>query len=270
MANPETKKVFVLTDLEGVAGVTSFRDQTFPDGKYYEAAKKLLTAEVNAAIEGMLAAGVEDVLVFDAHGPGGICFEDLHPMAQLLHGRPLAPWARLQPVVAEHDAVVIIGQHAMAGAVTGNLSHTQSSRTIDYYRLNGQAIGETAQFALFSGALGVPVIFLSGDEAACQEAEALLPGIVTATVKRGLGRESAISLSATEARKRIRERAELAVQQHRAKPLPPLCWQGPYELEIRFFTTTDADARAALPGAERVDGQTVCFRSDNVLDLVYR
>jgi D-amino peptidase len=265
-----TKKIFVLTDLEGVAGVASFRDQTFPEGKYYEAAKRLLTAEVNAAVAGMVAAGVEDVLVFDAHGPGGIVFEELHPAAQLLHGRPLAPWERIQPVVAEYDAAMVIGQHAMAGVTTGNLNHTQNSRAVDYYRLNGRPIGETAQFALFAGALGVPVIFLSGDEAACREAEELNPGIVTVAVKRGLGRESAISLSAAEARRRIREGVERALARHRADPLPPLRWPGPYELEMRFFATTDADARAAQPGAERVDGQTVRFRSDRILDLIYR
>jgi D-amino peptidase len=264
------KKALVLTDIEGVAGVASFRDQAFPDGKYYEAAKKLLTAEVSAAVEGMLTAGIEEVLVFDGHGAGGICYEELHPAAQLLHGRPLAPWSRLQPVVAEHDAAIIIGQHAMAGTLSGNLNHTQDSSSVEYYKLNGQPVGETAQFALFCGALNVPVIFLSGDQAACQEAEALVPGLVTVAVKRGLGRESAISLSAVEARRRIREGVWSAVAQQRASPLPPLRWPGPYELEMRFFTTSQADARSAAPGAERLDALTVRFRSDNILDLVYR
>ncbi len=263
-------KIYVGTDLEGVAGVVSFTDQAYADGKYYEAAKKLLTAEVNAAIEGLLAAGVEDMLVSDGHGAGGICFETLHPAAKLLHGRPLAPRPVQEPIIAGYDACVMIGQHAMAGTVTGNQNHTQSSRTIDYYKLNGRPIGEIAQFALHQGALGLPLIFLSGDEAACQEAQELIPGITTVAVKKGLSRCSAISLSAVEARRRIRKGIKLAVERQRENPLPPLQWNGPFVLEKRFFHTHVADAVAAQPGAERVDSQTVRLYGDDILDIIYR
>ena len=65
------KNVFMVTDLEGVAGVVSFADQSYPDGRYYDAAKKLATAEVNAAVDGCLEAGMEDILIWDGHGAGG-------------------------------------------------------------------------------------------------------------------------------------------------------------------------------------------------------
>lgn len=263
-------RILMGTDLEGVAGVVSFTDQTYADARHYEAAKKLLTAEVNAAVEGALERGVDDVLVMDGHGPGGISFEDLHPRARLLHGRPLPPKERLAPILAQYDACVMIGQHAMAGVVTGNQSHTQSSRTIDFIQLNGQRIGEIAQFALYYGGLGLPLIFVSGEEAACEEAEELIPGITTVSVQKGLSRSAAISLSAHEARHRIREGIGLAITRHLETPLAPLHWDGPYVLEKRFFYTDVADASASSPGAERVDGQTVRFRGDNILDIIYR
>ena len=131
-------KIVLMTDLEGVAGVTSFADQGYADGKHHEAAKKLLTAEVNAAVDGLLAVGIDDVLVIDGHGPGGISFEDLHPAAKLMHGRPLAPAATRRAVIEQYDVCGIIGQHAMAGVAAGNLAHTQSSRAIDSYTLNGR------------------------------------------------------------------------------------------------------------------------------------
>ncbi len=53
-------------------------------------------------------------------------------------------------------------------------------------------LGEIAQWAL-RGALGLPVIFLSGDHAACREIEALIPGVTTAAVKQGLSCTSAIT-----------------------------------------------------------------------------
>ena len=263
-------KVVMMTDLEGVAGVVSFDEQTYATGRYYDAAKKLLTAEVNAAVSALVDTGAEDILVIDGHGPGAIQFEELHPAVKLLHGRPLPPWTSLAPIFEPYDASIIIGQHAMAGVQTGNLSHTQNSRAIDYYKLNGQKIGEIAQFALFCGALGFPLIFLSGDEDACQEAQNLIPGITTAAVKQGLGRGSAISLSAQEAHQRIRTGTQQAITRQRHTPIAPLVWQGPYELEIRYFTTTDADHRAAQPGVERIYSQTIRMTSTSILDLIYR
>ena len=263
-------KVYICTDLEGVAGVVTFDVQAYPDGKYYEAAKKLLTAEVNAAIEGMVEMGVDDVLIIDGHGPGAMVFEDLHPAAKLIHGRPPAPYTEQNKVIEKYDVCIMIGQHAMAGVATANMNHTQNSRGIDYYKLNGKPIGEIAQFSLYQGALGLPMIFLSGDDAACREAEELIPGITTASVKHGLGRSSAISLSAPQAHTRIREGIKKALKQQQENPLAPLTWPGPYVLEKRFFHTDLADRFAVTPGAERVDSQTVRFHSDNIMDIIYR
>ena len=263
-------KVFMVTDMEGVAGIVSFTDQSYPDGKYYEQAKKLETAEVNAAVDGLLDAGVTEVLVWDGHGAGGISFEDLHPAAKLLHGRPSPPWSRLNEVIQQYDAVVIVGQHAMAGTMTGNQNHSQSSRTIDYIKVNGKPIGEIGQIALHFGSFGIPLIFLSGEIDACKEIEDLIPDVTTVAVKQGLGRGAAISLSAQEARRLIREGIRQAIEQQQATPIAPLVWEGPYVLEKRYFHTDVADGVAAQPGFERVDSQTVRLQGDNIRDIIYR
>jgi D-amino peptidase len=263
-------KVFMVTDMEGVAGIVSFTQQSYPDGKYYEQAKKLETAEVNAAVDGLVDAGIDDILVWDGHGAGGISFEDLHPAAKLLHGRPSPPWSRLNEVIARYDVVVMVGQHAMAGVVTGNQNHTQSSQTIDYYKLNGKPIGEIGQIALHFGSFGLPLIFLSGEEDACREAAELVEGITTVAVKQGLGRGAAISLSAQAARQRIRAGMHAAIEKQRVEPLPPLVWEGPFVLEKRYFHTDSADAAAAQPGVERVDGQTVRVYGEQLRDVIYR
>jgi D-amino peptidase len=263
------RSVFMMTDLEGVAGVVSFEEQAFATGRYYDLAKRLVTAEVNAAVEGLCDAGVEDILVCDGHGAGGLWFEDLHPRARLLHGRPITVAQLLAPL-PEYDAVVMIGQHAMAGAPTSNQNHTQNSQSVDYYKLNGRLIGEIAQFALYAGSFGVPLIYLSGELDACKEVEALIPGITTTSVKQGLGRGAAISLSAVEARSRIRVGIRQAVERQRAEPIAPLHWPGPYILEKRFFHTHIADQAAMQPGVERIDGQTVQYRGDRISDVIYR
>lgn len=263
-------KVYMSTDLEGVAGVEVFTAQSYPTGKYYEESRRLLTAEVNAAVEGMVEEGVNDVLVSDDHGPGAILFEDLMPPARLLHGRPCAPRAVLDPIKKDHDVAMIVGQHAMAGVATGTLNHTQSSKAIDYIKLNGKPIGEIAQMALYFGAFGIPLIFLTGDEAACKEAEELIPGITTVTVKQGVARNAAITLTATEARRRIKEGARKAIRAHRENPVAPLKWDGPFVIEKRFFHTDNADAASGQIGAERVDGQTIRFCGESIQDIIYR
>ena len=262
-------KVYVETDLEGVAGVVTFGVQTSPDGKYYESAKKLLTAEVNAAVEGMVEMGVDDILVNDGHGPGAIAFDELHPAAKLLHGRPHAPRVVRDEIVKTYDVCIMIGQHAMAGVTDGSMNHTQGL-AIEQYKLNGNLIGEIAQFALYHGAMGLPMIFLSGDEAGCREAESLMPGIVTTSVKHGLSRSSAISLSPQEAHKRLRAGIKKAIRQHEETPLSPLIWPAPYTLEKRYFYTDIADDIASAAGAERVDSRTVRIRSNSIRDIVYR
>lgn len=262
-------KVLIGTDIEGVAGVTSFENEGYNTGKYHERAKQLLTAEVNAAIDGLLDAGCEDFLVIDGHGPGGIHFDDLHDRARLLHGRPQAPRGERSPIITAYDVCVMIGQHAMAGTRTGTLNHTQSSRNVEYYMLNGKPIGEIAQFALFHGHFGLPLILLSGDTAACGEAEELVPGITTAAVKEGLSRTSAISLSRSRSHALIRSKAAEAIERHRQDALEPLVWKPPFELEKRYLFTETADRHSNDPRYERVDAKTVRIRSESILEVIY-
>ncbi len=261
--------MIILTDLEGAAGVFSFADQAFPDGKYYQAAKGLLTAQVNAAVEAAVQSGIGDILVVDGHGCGGIEYESLHPAARLMHG--MAPWTRADmcaPVMRRYQLAALVGQHAMEGTVDGNLNHSQSSRNIAEIRLNDQPIGELAQWALFCGAFDIPLVFVSGDHSACREAEMFVPGITTAAVKEGMSREGAISLSLDKACELIGGQMEKAIKQQSARPVAPLKWPAPYRIAYRMKHTHPADEKS-LSGWERVDAYTVAKSSPNLLDVLY-
>jgi D-amino peptidase len=259
-------KAFMMTDLEGVAGVASFYTDAYAGSVNENLSRHLLTQEVNACIDGLRAGGVDTVIVMDGHGASGILFEELHAEARLVHGRPLSPtWADL---LEGCDVSLFVGQHAMAGTPGGNMNHTQDSQSITSFTLNGRAIGEIAQFVLLSGTYGVPVVFLSGDAAACREIEALVPGVTTAAVKEGIGRSSAVSLSAVRSRELIRERARQALASHAARPVAPLTWPGPYVLEKRFFTMDRVEEYQRLarrdPAIEIVDALTVRIRGTDL------
>ena len=117
-----------MTDLEGVCGVVSFDDYAVPEGRYYELARELTTKETNAAVEGVLEAGAEEVLVVDGHGYGAINPVLLNPSAELLTGRPFGNCNYPFGCDESFSAAVIIGQHAKSNTDGGHLCHTAPSR----------------------------------------------------------------------------------------------------------------------------------------------
>ena len=216
-------KIYIMTDMEGVASLTNFTDWCAPQGRYYELGKELLTREVNAAIQGFMAGGATEIVVADGHGHGGINGLLLDPRARLMRGWPTG-WPLL--LDEEYDAVAWVGQHAKAGTPYAHLAHTQSFKYLDL-SVNGVSIGEFGQMALCASELGIPCIFLSGDRAASDEARALVAGIEAVEVKRGTtpGRGddlpaeaygqrnlSAIHLHPEQARAAIRAGAERALR----------------------------------------------------------
>ena len=129
---------------------------------------KLLTREVNAAVDGILDVDPDaEVVVWDGHGSGGIDILEFHPRAKLIARGPIHP-----PYFMDEsfDALFFVGQHAMAGTEAAPLCHTYSSKSIEYYKLNGIFVGEFGARAIMAGTLGVPTVFIAGDDKAVAEA----------------------------------------------------------------------------------------------------
>ncbi|HVL26230.1 MAG TPA: M55 family metallopeptidase [Thermomicrobiales bacterium] len=245
-------RIYILTDQEGVAGVVNSVDYASPGSRYYETARRLLTEEVNAAIEGALAGGATEIFVLDGHGHGSIDVELLHPAAAVLTGRPIRfPFG----FDASFDALVFVGQHAKSNTDGGHLSHTGSMDQDDLI-LNRRSVGELGWYIQLAGHHGKPTILVTGDQAVCDEARALVPEIETVAVKTGIRNGPATGLTGDEnrlhnaaavhrppakARAMIREAAERAVR--RIGEIPPFFIEPPYELVSIL--------RANTPGGER-------------------
>lgn len=256
-------KIYIMTDLEGVAGVVDFESQTYSSGKYYEEAKSLLTQEVNAAIEGSLLAGAEEILVIDGHGPGGIKYEQLHPKAKISLGRPVSPFLLLDESFL---AVFLIAHHAMSGVEDGNLSHTYNSRSIANMWLNGKKIGEIGMQIILAGYSKIPVVLVSGDRAACEETRSYIPNIEVAIVKEGINRTAAICLSKESSRDLIKERAKRALE--RKSEIKPYRLNGPFELVTEYISSATAWAASQRYDVEKIDSKTIKIKADNFLDLL--
>lgn len=262
-------KVFMLTDLEGVAGVVSFDKHVYSTGEYYEKSMSLLTGEVNAATEGLLEAGVDEIIVWDGHGDGGIVFEEMHSALKLIHGAVAGLRNKVYDIMKTCDVGVMIGQHAMAGVSNGNLNHTQCSQDITEYRLNDVPIGEIAQFTLSLGSFGIPMIYLSGDTAACQEAEELIQKIKTTSVKDGIGRNAAVCLSHQASKEKIHNDIITAINNHAKSPISPIIWTPPYNMQVTCTNSSAADRRASTNNRKRINDLTFCAESNSILDVIY-
>ena len=174
-------KLYVQTDMEGVAGVMNVDDYLSGSGRYHEKAKRLVTEEVNAAVRGFLAGGFDDIVVADGHGSGALDIELLDSRARLMRGWPTG-WPLL--LDKSYDALAVVGQHAKACTPYGHIPHTQSWRYVDL-TVNGISIGEYGQMVLCANELDIPVIFASGDAALCREAKELTPWVETVAGKEG-------------------------------------------------------------------------------------
>lgn len=234
-------KIYLMTDMEGVAGVQNFAEWTGPGKRYYDIARGFLTEEVNAAVDGFFEGGATEILVVDGHGPSGVNIEQLDPRVEFLRGWGAGPWPLC--LDASFDAIAWVGQHSKAGTEYGHMAHTQSTHYLDL-SINGISIGEFGQMAMCASELGVRSIFGAGDEAFTREAQALVPGIETVAVKQGVkagtGDEltmeqygpftaSARHLHPVRARRLIREGALRAIQRARTESFGIIPLQAPFE-----------------------------------------
>ncbi len=258
-------KVYISADLEGIAGVVD-RSQLGGESENYRRARQLMTGEVDAAARGAFEGGADEVLINDSHGPmTNILIDELHEDVKLISGSP-KDWSMMAGVFDSCDLAMFIGYHARQG-VRGTLSHTYSSATVAELKLNGQVLGELGLSAYIAGYFKVPVGLVSGDDAACSEAEELLGERARlVTVKKNLAHRAAESITPAKSRRLLREQAAAAI---REKAFPePLYLKIPVTMELSFQNRGMSEAAASLPGAELTSGTTVKFSHPDLKEVI--
>src|SRR5262245_45779061 len=258
----QRKTVFLITDAEGVGGVCR-QEQTEPKDPEM---RQLLTGEINAAVEGFLSGGADEVVVWDGHdGSQTLSALTIHSKAKLLMGA-MGPSMTMERGYA---AVAFVGQHARANARGGVMAHSYSSLGIQKMLMNGKPVGEIETRTALAGWYGVPVILLSGDQAAAEDLRAIVPGAEIAVVKEGLGYYACLSMSATGARDLIRERARVAMG--KIAKIPPYKIEGPVTIEVEHTTRSsprpDADPG---PGTEIVEARTIRYHGKDFMEAWMR
>jgi D-amino peptidase len=266
-------KLFIVADMEGISGVVYWPQPQSGgrDARDDERQRKAMADDVNAVVQGARRGGATEFYVQDFHGSSpprpNLLPDDLDPGIKLYSGR--GHMSMMKPLLdSSFDALVIVGMHAYDGVADGVLSHNFTS-TYREITINGLRIGETGYFALLAGAQGVPVILLTGDEAACAEARELLGDVETVATKQGLGHGFALLYPQAEVREALVTGAERAVS--RLDKFKPLTLDAPYRVEIVMGGGREAwkaDACSMFPFVERLDGRSIAYTSQGLTEAL--
>jgi D-amino peptidase len=257
-------KVFISADMEGVGGVVT-SEQLGPTGFEYQRTREWMTAEVLAAIEGARAAGATEIVVADAHGNGqNLLIERLPDDVTIIRSWP-RPLMMMEGIDSTFHAAIFLGYHSATTNVNGVRAHTISSARLAGVHLNGTAMPESGINAAIAGHFGVPIVMISGDDAAVREAQMLIGPIEGAEVKRAISFHSAATMTPAAAQALIREKVRAGVE--RRREVRPYVMHAPLQLDVTFKNYRPAEMLAYLPIIERVNAHTVRFTAQDIVTI---
>ncbi|HEY2547583.1 MAG TPA: M55 family metallopeptidase [Candidatus Acidoferrum sp.] len=249
-------KVYISVDMEGVAGTVT-ADQLLPSGFEYERFRKFMTDETLAAIRAAKEAGAGEIVVSDSHGNGeNLLIEDFPKDVRIVRSWP-RHGGMMGGLDSSFSAALFVGYHASTTNPKGVRAHTFSSAHYARVTLNGNAVTEGEYNAAYAGAKGVPVIFVSGDDAATEEIKSRLGNIETVVTKKSMGFHSAETLTPAASCGKIYAGAKAAFA--RLHDFKPYVIKTPVTLEITFKNYTPAEMLSYLRAVQRVDSHTIRF-----------
>ena len=257
-------KIYISADIEGVTTTTSWADCS-PKESAYSAHADQMTKEVLAACEGATAAGADEIVIKDAHGPAdNIDITRLPENASIIRGWTGHPYMMVEGLDGSFDAALFVGYHSAAGRCGNPLSHTVSGKPL-YIKINGVY---TSEFMLYSWAAaleGVPTVFLSGDKMLCGDYAALHPKLITVAVKDGMGAMTR-NLAPARTLKMIKDGAERALKQDLRGALCGL--PDSFDVEVCYKEHKYAEQMSYYPGVRKVSDNTVRFQTDQYLEVL--
>ena len=257
-------KIFISADMEGVAGAVT-GEQLGPTGFEYQRFREFMTQEVAAACEGAFAAGATEIVVADSHGNGqNLLIEKLPKQVTVVRAWP-RPLMMMQGIDETFAGAIFLGYHTGTTNTAGVRAHTISSARLTDIQLNGRSMPEAGINAAIAGHFNVPIIMVSGDDAAVAETQALVGPVEGAVVKWAYGFHSARTLTPEVAQELIRTKAAGAVK--RLRDFKPYKVQTPVRLDIRFKNYRPAEVLSYLPIVERTDAHAVRFTGRDMIEI---
>jgi D-amino peptidase len=257
-------KVFISSDIEGCAGIVDW-EQVIGTGREVEMGRRLLLGEVNAAIEGAIAGGADEIVVNDSHWTmQNLDPSELSGNASYISGR-YKPLYMMQGLDGSFDAAFFVAYHGAIGGEPAVLSHTYNPRAIADARLNGTSVGESGINALVALHHEVPIALITGDRQTAEQARLFAPGAEYVVVKESISRFAAHSLHPHRARQEISAGAQRALTRVDASGSPQI--DLPARLEIDFLSPDMADMATWIEGVDQIGPRTVSLEGSAPLAL---
>jgi len=256
-------KIYISADIEGISGVVD-RSQLSPEGYDYSRARKLMTAEVNAAIRGAKEGGAVEILINDSHGPmTNLLIEELDQEARLITGHQ-KHLGMMQGIDQSFDAVILVGYHARHNT-SGVLAHSYHGRVVTEICLNGKAVGEFEFNSLLAGYFNVPVVFVTGDDVLAGQVSAFNAEIQSVVVKEAISRYTANCLHPKKIHEQIESQIKHVLKNDQSR-IKPCKLDGPVEIEMAFMNSGMAENALLMPGVEMVSPNRVKYLAKDILE----
>tara|TARA_B100000614_G_C14513637_1_gene479586 strand:- start:21 stop:824 length:804 start_codon:yes stop_codon:yes gene_type:complete len=244
-------KFMIRSDIEGVTGVT-----TYEQAEGSEFGKTMLKNDLNACIDGLLTEGKHEIVIYDEHTDGrNVDLASLPDSVSVICGKPTyrSDWGGID---SSFDAMIMVGFHARSGVEGALLPHSYSRKNLNI-RINGVVVGEIGMEAAIAGDFGVPLWLVTGDSAGMAEAEQIIHGVKTVTVKEALGESAAQCLPPQLTAKLICKTVKQIVKN--PPTVVPLKFEGPIELQIDL---AESDYTSKLRASH-----TELFTKDNTIQI---
>jgi D-amino peptidase len=171
----------------------------------------------------------------------------------------------MQGIDSSFDAAVFIGYHASTTSPTGVRAHTLSSATLTSVGLNGVPVPEAGINAAIAGYYGVPVVAISGDNVAVEEAQALIGKMEGAVVKQAISFHAAATMTPAAAQALIRERVKAGVS--RRRDFKPYVIRNPVRLDISFKNYRPSEILSYLSIVERTGSHSIRFTGRDIIEV---
>lgn len=262
-------KVMIFADYPGTCGVRCIAQGSGSETiEVSRSMKNQQLNEINACIDGLHDAGVDEILVWDndprSPDENPVNVYNIRPGVCLANSRDYAaPVARLD---ASFDAAIHLGAWSMNHTPGGFMAQTLDGKIFDTIKINGEYIGDIGINILRNAYFSVPTILVSGDDKACLEAVRFNgTPLETVVTKKGLSRHKSLNHSPADVCAQLRKKAADAIRNLSAfqvKKIAP-----PYTAEIRTISQNFIMGWV-MGGNKQLNDQTVEIHSDDLLDLI--
>ena len=249
--------IMIITDLEGVTGVTTIDQMNFDSEEYFEACR-CITKEVEHIGKALKENGADNIYFLDGHGGRGTNI-DTTKLSDYLIKVDIDTWCELLKD-GKIDVQIETGVHARAGTIGGFLDHTFNSKEIFSYKINGRVESELSVHSLIAGVYNVPVILCIGDYVGVNQAKEYIPDIHTIAVKKAETRNECVCFE--NAYELIEEGIKKALSDY--KHIKPMTLELPAKLEITYYRTDMCEKVMAncKCKVERIDARTLLKHID--------